>query len=135
MQKNNKLNFKFIQEIIYHDGPLISLGITEDNLPVLKMWLDVNREEKYNVYAYVFIREEDLLPFVNNEKLYYDVLRDSHKIISWKYGTQMFDSQEMSHEYFLAHYAPTKKDVSLDSDLAEFRPAFYDFLDQEKQKN
>jgi hypothetical protein len=65
---NTLLQFKFQEDILYFEGLLLSLGITEDNLPVLEIWCD--QEDEYNIYAYAYIKQEDLKPFINEEKSY-----------------------------------------------------------------
>lgn len=134
MQINKLLDFKFIKDIIYYDGPLISLGITQDNQPVLEVWNDMNRDENYNLYSYVFIQQEDLYPLINGEKLFYDVLKDSTTIISWKYNGQAYDFETTDVDYYLANYGP-KKTVSLEKDFIDFIPAFNAFLEQDKSTN
>lgn len=131
MQINKQLDFKFIKDIIYYDGPLLSLGITPDNIPVLEVWNDINREENYHLYSYVFIREEDLMPFINCEKLFYDVLQDSKAIITWKYNGEAYDFEETNIDDYLANYGPKKK-VSLEKDFIDFLPSFNAFLEQDK---
>ena len=81
MKTDKLIDFKFFEDIIYYDGPLLSLGITQDNLPVLQIWCDINNADKYNLYSYVFINKDDLYSFINGEKSYLNVLKNSDEII------------------------------------------------------
>lgn len=120
MKVTELLKFKFLEELVYYDGPLLSIGVTEDNQPVFEVWLNINREEKYSLYAYVFIRPEDFYPFIQDEKMYFNVLKDSLSITAWKVNQEYYDFEEMSVEYFLENYGPNET-VSLNDDLIDFR--------------
>lgn len=130
MKTNQLLNFKFIDDIIYYDGPIISLGLTQENSPVLEIWCDVNREENYHIYAYAFLREEDFQPFVEANKSYFNVLRDSQEIVVFKYNGQAYDFKVISQDEFLSNYGP-KEDSSLAEDLIDFRKSLENFYRNE----
>lgn len=134
IQMNTQLDFKFIKDIIYYDGPLLSLGITQENNPVLVVWNDIDHEENYNLYSYIFIRQEDLYPFIHAEKSFYNVLKDSDSIVSWKYNGEAYDFEVTDIEYYLSNYGP-KTTANLEKDFIDFLPDFNAFLEQNKSLN
>lgn len=131
--KQIEIEFKFIEDIIYCDGSLLALGITDNNQPILIAWMDIDYEKNYNEYAYIFIKEEDLDLFLNEKKLYYEVLRDSHNIIAFKYNGEKYDFKEMQHNEYLKKYGPKEK-VSLKEDLIDFRVLYQQFIEKEKSQ-
>lgn len=135
MKTTKPLEYKFIKDLIWYDGPLLSLGITENNEPVFEIWIDQDNEENYSKYAYVFIKPEDLEPFLKNEKLYYEVLFDSEEIITWKYNKEKgyFDFKKEDKVEHLKEYGP-KEDVSLANDIIYFMPHYEEFLKSEQEK-
>lgn len=127
MKTEQLLEFKFIDDLIYYDGPIISLGLIQDDSPVLQIWCDVNHEENYNLYAYAFLRKEDFQLFVDAEKSYFNVLKDSQEIVVFKYNGKAYDFSVMPHAEFLSNYGP-QEDSSMADDLIDFRKsleAFY----------
>lgn len=131
-QINQEIKFKYRQDIIEYDcGSLLSLAVTDDNIPVLEVWLDTDRET-YNLYAYVFMRKQDVMPFVQDQKFYFDVLKDSERIVAFKYNSEKkyHEFHEMDKQYYLKNYGP-KKSVSLKDDLVEFNESFNQFLEKD----
>lgn len=127
MKTNKLIDFKFLKDIIYYDGPIISLGITQENIPVLEIWCNVDYDKKINFYAYAFIKEEDLIPFINAEKSYFNVLKDSEEIIFFKYnGENAFDFEVVNNIQFINDYGP-KEDSDLSLDLQDFRVFFEEY--------
>lgn len=118
MKTNKLLDYKFIQDILYYDGPLLSLGILQDGTPVLQIWSDCTDE--YNLYAYAFMRPDDLQPFLNVQKDYYSVLQDSLEIILFKYNEEAYDFQVISNQKFIEQYGP-KPGFALEDDLLDFK--------------
>lgn len=130
MKTDKLLDFKFIEDIIYYDGPIISLGLTQEDKPVLEIWCDVDREKNFNLYAYAYIKEEDFESFINAKKSYYNVLKDSLEIVVFKYNGEAFDFEVMSNDFFVEHYGP-QEDSDLSLDLIDFREKFQAYLTQE----
>lgn len=131
MKTQKLLEYKLINELLYYDGPIISLGITENNEPVLEIWCDTNREENYNLYAYAFMQQEDFQPFVDAKKSYYNVLKDAQEIVIFKYNGEAFDFSVMSNEEFVGNYGP-KPTADMNDDLIDFRKAWAEYQSKEK---
>ena len=130
MKTEKILDFQFIEDIVYYDGPLVSLGFSENNEPVLQIWCDVNHEENYNLYAYAFLNKEDFQAFVDAQKSYFNVLKDCEEIVVFKYNGNAFDFSVISNDLFLLNYGP-KEDVSLSEDLIDFRASLKSFYNKE----
>lgn len=122
---NQEIKFKYIDDILYYDGPLISLGFTDDNTPVLQECVDM--KEKYGLYAYVFIRNEDVWDLLEHKKKYYDVLKDSYRVVMFKYYQKEYDFEEIDVASFLENYGP-EPDVSLHGNLQEFCAKLEDYI-------
>lgn len=133
MKTNKLIEFKFLEDIVYYDGPLLSLGLTQDNVPVLEIWCDVEKEQNFHIYAYAFIQEEDFNPFINGEKSYLNVLKDSSEIIVFKYSEVAFDFEIMNNEEFIIKYGP-KESCDLNDDLIDFRPKLKAFNHKQTQE-
>ena len=131
MKTQKLLEYKFINELLYYDGPIISLGITKNNEPVLEIWCDTNREENYNLYAYAFMQPEDFQQFVDAKKSYYNVLKDAQEIVTFKYNGEAFDFSIMNNEEFVGNYGP-KPTADMDDDLIDFRKAWAEYKSKEK---
>lgn len=129
MKTEKLLKYTFIKELLYYDGPIISLGITNNKEPVLEIWCDTNHQENYNLYAYAFIQKEDFQPFVDAKKSYYNVLKDAQEIIIFKYNGEAFDFSIMSNEDFISNYGP-KPTADMNNDLIDFREALAEFTSQ-----
>lgn len=125
---NEELEFKFLEDIIYYDGPIISLGITYNNEIVLFEWLDFDDDTKINIYCYAFIKQEDFLPMMNDEKLYYHVLQESNLIIGWKFKEKAYDFEVWEAQWFVENYGPTPT-VRLKDDLDMVREKLLTFLE------
>lgn len=132
MKTNKLLEFTFLEYILYYDGPLISLGLTQDNSPVLEIWCNEDREKNFNLYAYAFMKEEDLQPFIDAEKSFFNVLKDSLEIIVFKYDGKAFDFEVWNNEDFLKEYGP-KEHSDLNKDLIDFREKFNVFMHTKKE--
>lgn len=127
MKTNKLINFKFLKDIIYYDGPIISLGFTQENFPVLEIWCNVDDEKKINFYAYAFIKEADLIPFINAEKSYFNVLKDSEEIILFQYiEDNACDFEVINNLQFLSDYGP-EEDSDLSLYLEDFRAFFEEY--------
>lgn len=131
MKTQKLLEYKFIKDLLYYDGPIISLGITENQEPVLEIWCDTNREENYNLYAYAFMQPEDFESFVAAKKSYYNVLQDAQEIVTFKYNGEAFDFSIMSNDEFVSNYGP-KPTADMDDDLIDFREAWAQYNTKEK---
>lgn len=132
MKTNTLIEFKFIKDIFHCQWALISLGFMQDDTPVLEMWCDINDEKDYNLYAYAFIRPEDLKPFINSEKSYFNVLKDSNEIILFKYNDKAYDFEIISNENYLHQYGP-QESSDLSEDLINFREALEQFYNEQKE--
>lgn len=131
---NQSLTFKFKKTIIFYDGPLLSLGITEDNEAVLEVWVDENSEKRYSKYSYIFLKKEDFEPFIHDQKSYHDVIQDSRQIVYYKHdGKSSYDFEEIDPTTYLEEYGPTKS-VSLQNDLIMIREHLNMFYLAEKRK-
>ena len=126
MKTNKLIEFKFLEDIIDYEGPLLSLGLTQDNSPVLEIWCDVEKEKNLHIYAYAFIQKEDFNPFINGKKSYLNVLKDSIEITVFKYSEVAFDFTIMKNEEFIVKYGP-KESCDLNEDLIDFRKLLEDF--------
>lgn len=131
MKTEQLLKYKFIKELLYYDGPIISLAITENNEPVLEIWCDTNYEENYNLYAYAFMQLEDFQPFVDAKKSYYNVLKDAQQIVTFKYNGEAFDFSVMSNEEFLSNYGP-RESADMNNELIDFRQAYEEYQAKEQ---
>lgn len=129
---NKQLDFKFWEDILYYDGPLLSLCITEDKTHVLMPWADRvdNEVESYNLYAYIYLSQELTEQFLNGEKNYYQAVKESEKIITWKHNGLVpdFDFKLVSVEEFLEKYGP-KETSDLAEDVVEVKTAYEKFKD------
>lgn len=130
MKTDKLLDFKFLEDIIYYDGPIISLGLTQDDKPVLEIWCDVDREKNFNLYAYAYLKEDDFQPFINAEKSYFNVLKDAVEIVVFKYNGEAFDFEVMNNDFFIENYGP-KESSDLSLDMIDFREKFQDYLQKE----
>lgn len=130
MKTDKLLDFKFIEDIIYYDGPIISLGLTQDDKPVLEIWCDVDREKNFNLYAYAYLKEDDFQPFINAEKSYFNVLKDTVEIVVFKYNGEAFDFEVMNNDFFIENYGP-KESSDLSLDMIDFREKFQAYLQKE----
>lgn len=130
MKTEQLLKFKFIEDIFYYDGPLISFALTEDNTPVLEIWCGLNREENYNLFAYAFLREEDLHPFLHADKSYFNVLKNCSEIILFKYKDKAYDFTVISSLEFLENYGLTEES-SFAIELIELRKSLDAFYTKE----
>jgi hypothetical protein len=120
------IKFKVLEDIIYYDGPIISLGLLEDNTPVLME--ELGRDKEYGQYSYIFIQPEDLMPLLRCQKSYYDVLSHSRGAYIWKYQNgKAFDYQKINIEQFLSEHGP-EKSASLDHFLSGFAQKFEQYL-------
>lgn len=124
---NQELNFKIIKDIFYYDGPILSLGITSDNQPVLQLWCDQNIEENFNLYAYIFISQKDLESFIQGKINYYQVLKNNLSITIFKYNGQYFDFETIDTDCFMKNYGP-KEDSSFIDEIAEIKDKFSYFI-------
>lgn len=130
MKTDKLLDFKFLEDIIYYDGPIISLGLTQDDKPVLEIWCDVDREKNFNLYAYAYLKEDDFQPFINADKSYFNVLKDAVEIVVFKYNGEAFDFEVMNNDFFIENYGP-KESSDLSLDMIDFREKFQDYLQKE----
>ncbi len=130
MKTDKLLDFKFLEDIIYYDGPIISLGLTQDDKPVLEIWCDVDREKNFNLYAYAYLKEDDFQPFINAEKSYFNVLKDAVEIVVFKYNGEAFDFEVMNNDFFIENYGP-KESSDLSLDMIDFREKFQAYLQKE----
>jgi len=130
MKINKLIDFKFLKDILYYDGPIISLGLTNDNLPVFEIWCDENKENNINIYAYVFITHNDFQLFINFYKSYFNVIKDSLEIVLFKYNGEAFDFQIVSNEKFITNYGP-QDDSDSCLDLINFRNHYLKFNEKE----
>lgn len=131
MKTEKLLEYNFIKDLLYYDGPIISLAITKNNEPVLEIWCDTNYEENYNIYAYAFMQVEDFQPFVDATKSYYNVLKDAQQIVTFKYNGEAFDFSIMNNDEFVSNYGP-RESADLDNDLIEFRTAYAEYKAKEQ---
>lgn len=124
---NKELNFKIIEDIFYYDGPILSLGITSDNQPVLQLWCDEDREKNFNLYAYIFISQKDFESFIQGKINYYQVLKNNLSITTFKYNGQSFDFKNIDTDYFMQNYGP-EEDSSFIDEVTEIKDKFTDFI-------
>lgn len=137
----HNIDFKIIEDICYYDGPIISIGLDHDDNPILQIWCDevIIDDTKtpegyvngYGIYAYVYMRKEDLLPFLNDEKLYADTMLDSHKIILFKYFKEPYDFEEINKKEFVEKYGPVEG-CRLGHSLLDARNVIVPYLLQQK---
>ncbi len=138
MKTQQILDFEFLEDIIYYDGPILSLGITEKKEPVLMIWCDRDTEKNFNLYAYVYIREQDFNPFIHGLLSYYQTLSQASEIIIFKYdGNKAFHFQILDNDLFIEQYGPKNPNVDLTNDLIQVKEKLisFDYLNQEKQQN
>lgn len=69
MKTDKLIEFKFIKSILYYEWAYLSLGLMQDDTPVLELWCDVDYEKNYNQYAYIFIRPEDCQLLIEAKKV------------------------------------------------------------------
>lgn len=131
MKTQQLLDFEFLEDILYYDGPIISLGMTAKKEPVLLIWCDRNIEEYFNLYAYVYIREQDLNPFIHGLLSYYQMLSQASEIILFKYdGNKSFHFQILDNDSFIHQYGP-QPNADLSSDLIDVKEKLISFQSQE----
>lgn len=138
----NEIHFKILEDICYYDGPIISIGLDDDDNPILQIWCDQVDDTKnseghingYGIYAYAYMRKEDLVPFLNDDKLYADTLLDSDKIVLFKYFNQPYDFEEINQKEFVEKYGPVEG-CRLGKSLIEARSSILPYLLQKKLEN
>lgn len=133
MKTNKLIEFKFLEDIIDYEGPLLSLGLTKDNSPVLEIWCDIEKEKNFQLYAYAFIQEEDFKLFINCKKSYFNVLKDSIEIITFKYDGKAFDFKVMINKDFIEKYGPNEN-CDLTEDLSNFKKSLEEFSAKQIQE-
>ena len=127
-----QLDFKFWEDILYYDGSLLSLCITQDKTHVLMSWADKveNEVHSYNLYAYIYLTQDLAQQFLNGEKNYYQTIKESEQIITWKHSSALpgFDFTLIAVEDFLEKYG-SKETSELFEDVIKIKHAYEKFKD------
>ena len=132
MKQNTLIDFKFLEDIMWYDGPLLSLGITQDDKYVFVVWCDVNYEKKFNTYAYIFLSDKDVQPFLNGDINYYQTIKKSNQILMFDYfgDDNNINFKSMDINQYLNEYGP-QPDSDLKDELIDFLPKLNNFLQQQ----
>lgn len=127
-KRDKKLKFNFLDDIMYYDGPLISLGITEHDEPVLQIWIDETEDQKRTVYAYVWLTKENLQDLLYGDKTYYKILSSCEEIMTWEYdGQKSLNFKKIEKKDYLEKYGP-KEHVTLTRDMIDVREKYKKYL-------
>lgn len=123
----NKLpNLKFGHDIIWDAGAVLSIGLTVDNVPLFRIFHDYDEATEAYTIVYVFMRDEDFLPFVNGIKSYHETIFDSDLISIVTYTKGEVSSTEIGSVEFFLDYDPVNYSdmgmqlVPLRKELTEF---------------
>lgn len=130
---NTPLDFKFLHELPYHGNERVNLGITEDNVAAFCILCDTAPDGEI-IFAYVIIRHEDFIPFTDGEMSYYEVLKNSESIMTFKDNGEMHDSTIIKNKKFIKLYGPTK-DYDFGEDLYGFNEALDEFFQLKEIEN
>lgn len=127
LKTDKKIDFLFVENILYYDGPIVSLGLTKEKIPVLEIWCDFNSDSKINTYAYAFIKSEDLNDFIEGKKSYFNVLKDCEQILTFNDKENDNDFKVIENNYFIKNYGPVEF-ADLTEKLIKFKIKYDEFV-------
>ena len=101
----NSPTFIHFDDILYYDGPLLSIGLTENHQVMLQVFCDC--DDDFNYYVNVSIPKKEIELFIDSKLSYYDVLPHCTNLSAFKTNATGYEFWcNMSLAEFLENYGP-----------------------------
>ena len=97
-----------VEDLIYYDGPLLSLYKTHDGTPVIRVWLDVN--DDFNLWANVEVSYSAMCDYLAGRLSLTGLVKQSRRIMQYKQDDtrSRYDEATLSIKCYLKDYAGTE---------------------------
>ena len=101
-------SLRHVKNLYYYDGPLLDLMLDNNNMPVLRSWIDC--DEVKNVWAFVWLTAEDLKLYVRQTMSLAEVFRSSTRILvcESRNSDGMLELREVTPEVLMRSHAPSE---------------------------